>query len=193
MKRKPSPTSRSSTIPAEDLTYWIPRASKHRQHAFLFDWWFWKTCGLGLSIASVVAILTICANLDTKPSASWYFSIALNSLVSFFAVISKAALLLPVPGCISQLRWLCFKTQPRSLSDLEAFCYCWALDPQCRRRVPTELFRTYNRVRLDGSIRTPSTEAGLWRVGQQYNFHRQFLRLFQHRHVSGLSFLDFKH
>lgn len=85
------------------------------------DWWLWEIGSSFLSLGCVVAIVVILLNLHGKPLSSWRVPIAPNALVSLFATIAKAALLLPVASCISQLKWLYFERKAHPLNELQIF------------------------------------------------------------------------
>ncbi|OCL05885.1 hypothetical protein AOQ84DRAFT_379147, partial [Glonium stellatum] len=88
------------------------------------NWWdrLWiaELLSCFLAIAALVIIVIILATHQNKPMSQWPRLISINSLVSIFTSIMKAAMLLPVAEGISELKWLWF-AQPRALVDLDRF------------------------------------------------------------------------
>ncbi|KAL2065319.1 hypothetical protein VTL71DRAFT_2988 [Oculimacula yallundae] len=86
-----------------------------------FAWtWKWELLSLLGTTMSLIAIVIILNQYDGKPSPRWPHAITLNTLVSVFATLLKAMMMMAVAECISQLKWIWFKN-PRSLSDLTTF------------------------------------------------------------------------
>jgi hypothetical protein len=73
------------------------------------NWWWRELGSVILSVASIAAVTVILAIIHDRPLSSWSFRIAPNGLVSIFATVTKASLMLLVTACISQMRWLYFK------------------------------------------------------------------------------------
>ena len=85
------------------------------------DWWLNEIGGAALSFVCLVAIIIVLYRFHGQPLAAWKMPIALNSLISLFSTIAKAALLLPVAACISQLKWHYFVEKPHALNELQVF------------------------------------------------------------------------
>ena len=85
------------------------------------DWWLYEIGGAVLSFVCLVAIIIVLYRFHGQPLAAWKMPIALNSLISLFSTIAKAALLLPVAACISQLKWHYFAEKPHALTELQVF------------------------------------------------------------------------
>lgn len=104
------------------------------------DHWVWEILACVLAVACLVAIIIILALRQNHPVPNWPNMISINSWVSIFTAIMKAAIMLPVGEGefhgrlgsdgglllliddvgISQLKWLWFKS-PRPLMDMEEF------------------------------------------------------------------------
>ena len=102
------------------------------------EWWLEMLCSL-LALAALFAILTTVFPYDGHPLPDWPYGLSINSLISIYIVILKAAMLLVVtqgmtktvlptsakikclllPG-ISQLKWTWFR-QTRPLLELEKY------------------------------------------------------------------------
>ncbi|KAH7314336.1 hypothetical protein BKA65DRAFT_516622 [Rhexocercosporidium sp. MPI-PUGE-AT-0058] len=82
--------------------------------------WKWELLSLVGMTMSLVAIILLLNHYDGKPSPLWPYEITLNTLVSIFSTLLKALMMMAVAECISQLKWIWFKS-PRSLADLTTF------------------------------------------------------------------------
>ncbi|KAH7112941.1 hypothetical protein B0J11DRAFT_183854 [Dendryphion nanum] len=102
---------------AEAFDYERTTHARTRQR---FIGWWWEIGGIFVSIVSFALIIAILLVANNKPLATWMLPIQPNSLVSIFSTVSKSALLVPVAGCISELKWKYFAT-PRKLSHFQAF------------------------------------------------------------------------
>jgi hypothetical protein len=96
--------------------------------------WTWQVASLILSIASLAATIVVLVSIDRNPRlANWSVSsssklpttltstISPNTLISVFAAISKAALLVAVADCIGQLKWIRFEQKPHLLKELDVY------------------------------------------------------------------------
>ncbi|KAF2826461.1 hypothetical protein CC86DRAFT_467157 [Ophiobolus disseminans] len=93
--------------------------SKERARTTRFGWW-WEFGAVLVAIASTAAIVAVLLKVDDKPLTSWPWAIQPASLVAVFSTIAKAALLVPVAVCLSQLKWTYFE-EPRELEHMQAF------------------------------------------------------------------------
>lgn len=84
-----------------------------------FGWW-WEFGAAFVAIASTAAIVAVLLKVDDRSISEWPWSIQPASLVSVFSTIAKAALLVPVAVCLSQLRWSYFE-KPRELAHMQNF------------------------------------------------------------------------
>lgn len=105
-----------------------PHITKKRQRMRLMkrcshlatDWWLWELCATMTSLISFLAIILILRLHEGRPLPDRPFSITINSLVSIFATIMKAAMLVPIAEGISQSKWLWFQ-QHHALQDIEIY------------------------------------------------------------------------
>ena len=93
-----------------------PRAKSQRKisctatfHAkWVQDWWLAELLSAFIGIVAIVALYILLNHYHNReaPLGNTVFSvnITLNTLISILSTISKAALLLPVSACISQLK-----------------------------------------------------------------------------------------
>ncbi|KAK2626365.1 hypothetical protein QTJ16_004627 [Diplocarpon rosae] len=95
--------------------------STYKPHTwdFIFNW-KWEILSLCGTTMALVAIIIVLAHYNGEPSPRWPYEITLNTLVSVFSTLLKALMMLTVAECISQLKWIWFKS-PRSLADLTTF------------------------------------------------------------------------
>jgi hypothetical protein len=87
-----------------------------------FDWngsWIWETSGSALGIISLALLVAFLAKIDGTAYDRWQYSISPNTVVSVITTIGKAAILVPVSACLSQLKWNRYRKVNR-LSDLQA-------------------------------------------------------------------------
>lgn len=125
----PSPTHSSGLdmtpnpslhAPSTNATQTSNRSAKRNQNSLLRSSWVWEVSSAALSIVCTTAIIVILIKADGVLLTSWPFPISPNSLISTFLTLSKAALMVPVAACTSQLKWTHFRNANR-LSDLEVF------------------------------------------------------------------------
>ncbi|KAK8191546.1 hypothetical protein HDK77DRAFT_72165 [Phyllosticta capitalensis] len=86
---------------------------------FANDWWLWELIGILLSAGSMIAVVILCARLNNTSLSDWNIQIGPNTLIAILVTIAKAAMLLPVTECISQLKWLHFSGKSRALRDID--------------------------------------------------------------------------
>jgi hypothetical protein len=84
-------------------------------------WWWWEIGSALLSVACVGAVTAVLRYIENKTIEEWGFSIAPNSLIAILTTISKAAMMVVIASCISQLKWSYFSKNPRLIKDLDRF------------------------------------------------------------------------
>ena len=94
---------------------------RHRLRRLNLTIWLWETLSLLMSTACVGAILFILAHYDNQPIPTWRYGLTINGVVSILAVIAKAAMILPIAECISQLKWAWYWGRERQMMDFERF------------------------------------------------------------------------
>lgn len=72
------------------------------------------------SLICLVAIILILRLHDGRPLPEWPFSITINALVSVFATLMGATMLMPIAEGISQAKWHWFQ-DIHTLSDIELY------------------------------------------------------------------------
>jgi hypothetical protein len=73
-----------------------PNRARRSRARTLYRVWRWEVISCLLSICSFIAIVAILASRDGQPIPHWPRLVTVNSLISSFTVVFKAALLLPV-------------------------------------------------------------------------------------------------
>lgn len=95
--------------------------TKESQKNESFDWngsWIWEIGGSALGIISLALLVAFLAKIDGTAYDRWQYSISPNAVVSVITTIGKAAILVPVSACLSQLKWNRYRRANR-LSDLQ--------------------------------------------------------------------------
>jgi hypothetical protein len=82
--------------------------------------WAPEILSISLAIIALVAIIVLLATRKNKPLPSWPSLLGINSLLAVFSSILKAAMILPVTECISELKWVWFTT-PKPVNDFICF------------------------------------------------------------------------
>ncbi|KAI3318741.1 hypothetical protein HD806DRAFT_510827 [Xylariaceae sp. AK1471] len=85
---------------------------------YVVKWWLWELCGMGLSVSSIGASLAFAAYLDGKPISDSPYGLSPNTTVSALITVAKTTMLFAVAEAFSQLKWLYFWREQKSLSYL---------------------------------------------------------------------------
>ncbi|TPX13493.1 uncharacterized protein E0L32_005964 [Thyridium curvatum] len=86
------------------------------------DAWTYEIANMILSTVCLGVIVGILSGVNGKALLSWTLPIQPNSLISIFAVITKASLVFPMADCASQQKWMLFSgSRPNSLIRFEQF------------------------------------------------------------------------
>ncbi|KAI1874303.1 uncharacterized protein JN550_002882 [Neoarthrinium moseri] len=84
------------------------------------NWWIFESVAWLISAIALAIIIAVVAITDGKPLPTWPMHITLNSFVSFMSTLMKAAAVVPVAECISQLKWLWFR-RAGAVHDIQTF------------------------------------------------------------------------
>ncbi|KAJ5165664.1 uncharacterized protein N7500_007494 [Penicillium coprophilum] len=87
-----------------------------------FDWtgsWGWEIGSAMLSVVGLVLLVAFLVKINATPYANWQYTASPNTIVSVITTITKAALLVSVSACLSQLKWNLFRDST-SLYNLQA-------------------------------------------------------------------------
>jgi hypothetical protein len=87
---------------------------------YLYNWWLWEVASVFISVICMSCIILVLLVYHDKPIPSLPAGLTFNALVSLLATLSKAAMLVTVAACISQLKWHWFG-QTRKMRDFELF------------------------------------------------------------------------
>ena len=83
--------------------------------------WWWEITGAVVSAVCMGLVLVILGKADGLALDGWRVPIQPNSLISVFTTVGKSALMVSIAGCLSQLAWQHFASQPRSLDHIRVF------------------------------------------------------------------------
>lgn len=83
-----------------------------------FPWW-WEVSGISVSIICCALLFAFLAIIDRMSLERWSLWIQPNAVIAILATFTKTSMMVPVVSCISQLKWLHFRTVPRPLSHLD--------------------------------------------------------------------------
>ncbi|GMG03699.1 hypothetical protein COH20_003092 [Aspergillus flavus] len=67
--------------------------------------WKWEAAAATLSVIGLGLLIGFLFRINGTPYADWQHTASPNTVLSIIVTISKAALLVPVSGCLSQLKW----------------------------------------------------------------------------------------
>ncbi|KAK7983562.1 hypothetical protein PG989_010964 [Apiospora arundinis] len=87
----------------------------------IYKFWLWELFATLLSFGCMVSVVVIGKRMDGKSLAEWTPLIGINALFSILITVCKAAILLPIASCISQVKWVYFTEKERPLIALSAF------------------------------------------------------------------------
>ncbi|KAI6092392.1 hypothetical protein F4821DRAFT_134174 [Hypoxylon rubiginosum] len=82
-------------------------------------WWLEILSGI-LVIAMVAALVGTVYPYQDQPLPHWPYTLSINTIVAFYSEVMRAAMILVLSACLSQLKWSWF-TQPRPLVHVEYF------------------------------------------------------------------------
>ncbi|KAK4210783.1 hypothetical protein QBC37DRAFT_291761 [Rhypophila decipiens] len=87
-----------------------------------FDWWWWwEIAAALLSITSMCLIIAILFNVRNRPLSSWPLAIQPNSAIAILTTGGKAAMMVTIASCISQLKWRHMQQRAHPLHHLQLF------------------------------------------------------------------------
>lgn len=86
---------------------------------FAESWW-WEIGSAALSVAALVLLMLFLTYLQGTAYASWAYRISPNAIISIMVTVGKAAMLVSVTNCLSQLKWNQYRVR-RPLYNLQAF------------------------------------------------------------------------
>ncbi|KAE8141619.1 hypothetical protein BDV38DRAFT_296282 [Aspergillus pseudotamarii] len=98
----------SSEIASDRVQYGLTKPAKTDKEKTGHDWkesWKWEAAAATLSVIGLGLLIGFLFKVHDTPYADWQYTASPNTVVSIIVTISKAALLVPVSGCLSQLKW----------------------------------------------------------------------------------------
>ena len=87
----------------------------------LYGWWTIEVLSYIGSIASLSATIVILKVYDGRTQPAWPHNLTLNSVLSWFTILFKATLLVPIAACLSQASWIYLRRSRGTLLDVVAF------------------------------------------------------------------------
>ncbi|OTB06327.1 hypothetical protein M426DRAFT_21116 [Hypoxylon sp. CI-4A] len=96
----------------------VAETSTKRSNPILSWWWWWEIGGTILSLVSVGLIIVVLKRVDDHSVDQWPYSIRPNSMIAVLTTITKAAMMVPITSCLSQLKWGHFQNRPNPLHHL---------------------------------------------------------------------------
>ncbi|MCJ1262181.1 hypothetical protein MMC22_002051 [Lobaria immixta] len=86
------------------------------------SYWTWEILALLVSFLALTMIVLILYLYQGRSLLDWPYAISINSLISIFSAVMKAALFVPVAACVSQAKWDWFhRQQGHTLADMEIY------------------------------------------------------------------------
>jgi hypothetical protein len=101
---------------SEHQTKSTRHASEVDSYGHRYSLWTWEILSILFSMLCMAAIVGVLLVYHSRPAPSLPSGLTLNALISLLATFSKAAMLVSVASCISQLKWQWFR-HPRKLVD----------------------------------------------------------------------------
>lgn len=81
--------------------------------------WKWEAAAATLSVIGLGLLICFLLKIRNTPYANWQYTASPNTVVSIIVTISKASLLVPISGCLSQLKWNRYRDRA-PLYDMQA-------------------------------------------------------------------------
>ncbi len=78
-----------------------------------FDWagsWMWEIASAVSSVICIALLIGFLAYINGTPYEDWKYRISPNAVVSVIATAAKAAMIIPVSSCLSQIKWNHYKS-----------------------------------------------------------------------------------
>ncbi|OTA98707.1 hypothetical protein M426DRAFT_28217 [Hypoxylon sp. CI-4A] len=82
-------------------------------------WWL-EAVSCFLVVGMIAAIIGTVYPYQDRPLPHWPYDISINTAIAFYAEVMRAAMILVLGECLSQLKWSWF-TQPRPLDHIEHY------------------------------------------------------------------------
>ncbi|KAJ4152919.1 hypothetical protein LMH87_009437 [Akanthomyces muscarius] len=95
--------------------------SKAQRKPGVLSLWKWESLSILASVTSFISIVVVLRVYQDQLLADWKIPIPINAVVAILSSLFKGSLALPVTEGISQLKWLWFSRQSRSLVDLDTY------------------------------------------------------------------------
>lgn len=119
-----TPTAQHLKIEPTAVVYSCPPAPSAKPTAKPLSAGSWREEILSafFSIACTAAMIIVLIKFDGKVLSSWAWYISPNAVISILSTGSKAAMILPVAECISQLKWIYLDRHEQNPSYVLIYC-----------------------------------------------------------------------
>jgi hypothetical protein len=79
---------------------------QHASNMFFNRWWLWELFACFVTLCALIGIVVVLARFNNNPLPNWPYHIGINSLISVFTTLLKAAMLLVLTEglCLFSLR-----------------------------------------------------------------------------------------
>lgn len=104
----------------QDKSHRRPRMTRRIDH-FANEWWLLEVTSCGGAVLSLLAIAIFLKVYDGHPQPQWPHGITPNSVISWFATLLRAFILMPIAACIGQASWNHFHDKSHPLKDIVVF------------------------------------------------------------------------
>ncbi|KAK3688258.1 hypothetical protein B0T22DRAFT_148882 [Podospora appendiculata] len=116
----PSLLTNEDMYPTQNDRYYGARR-RDRASPSTFSLWLPELCASVLVLAMLSAVVgTVRSNQD-KPLPQWPYNLSINTLISIYFTILKAAMCFVLSGGLGQLKWAWFEQAAHPLDDLAKF------------------------------------------------------------------------
>lgn len=84
------------------------------------SWWWWEVVAAAISTACTILLAGLLKYLEGLPYSDWAYHLSPNTIIAVVMAIGRAAFLVPVTNCLSQLKWNQYH-RDRRLYNLQVF------------------------------------------------------------------------
>jgi hypothetical protein len=88
---------------------------RRRKHKIKTYSWTWELIALGVSVASMVAMISLLSWADNRPLLEWNFVLSFNTVISILGTLCKAPFGFVIGSCLSQAKWNWFEKKSDTL------------------------------------------------------------------------------
>ncbi|KAI0887799.1 uncharacterized protein GGS22DRAFT_89249 [Annulohypoxylon maeteangense] len=96
-----------------------PQSQSSKSITLVKIWWL-EMASFFLVIVMIAALVGTIRPYQNQPLPQWPYSLSINTIVSFYSEVMRAAMIMVLGECLSQLKWSWF-TKPRPLDHMEHY------------------------------------------------------------------------